>query len=284
MRCRRAGAGRITFSPRARSAAFTPPVRAGRTATIYLSLSMVTRENGSVYLKPPLGWRSSFTFTTAGGSPVRVTTLTRAEAEHGWRGEAWGSQRLVISAADPMFKGDEIELRSAGVPDFDLVVFPPVEPALQATDGTLEAESTGGAASVFHLRARPKVLEVKPESCGDNKILLRFPPNLLAESRDGNVTDIYLRVDYTGDTAGAYINGQLVADHYNNGTPWVIGLKRFFPAVSEHGLVLRFRPLRKGVVKNVSNAMAARLDFEGEERLEIHSVNLIPEYTIRVRR
>ncbi len=91
-----------------------------------------------------------------------------------------------------------------------------------------------------------------------------------------------MNVDYPGDVAEAYINGRLVADHYSNGTPWVIGLKRFWPEIREYGLLLRFRPLRKGQIKNISNAMAARMDFEGEERLEIHKITFTPEYGMRL--
>ncbi len=231
----------------------------------------VQRADGRLYLTPPTGWQHSFTFTTLSGKSIRVTTLARAEAEH-----AWGQERLVISSADPLFIDGGLELRAQNQSEFDLVVFPPVEQDLQARGGTLAAEPTDEA-SRFHLTVQPWRQPVQPQLRGADKLLLEFPASLL----DG-VSDVFLTVDYTGDIAGAYINGQLVADHYNNGAPWQIGLKRFFPAILEHGLLLRFRPLRKGQVKNVSNAMAARMDFEGEERLEIHAVRLTPEYTLRV--
>ena len=91
----------------------------------------------------------------------------------------------------------------------------------------------------------------------------------------------FLKVVYAADTGAAFIDGELVADNYNNGTPWVIGLKRFVPEILEHGLTLKFRPLRKGVLKNTSSAMAARLVFEGNELLQVDSIDISPEYVFR---
>jgi hypothetical protein len=73
-----------------------------------------------------------------------------------------------------------------------------------------------------------------------------------------------------------------VADHFNNGTPWLIGLKRFAPEVLEKGLCLVFHPLRQGVVKNVSSQLASRFEFEGQEKLVVHSVSAIPECSTRL--
>jgi beta-galactosidase len=65
-----------------------------------------------VYVQVEPGAERSFTLTTDHGQTVRVTTLTRIEAEHAWRGSAWGSERLIISNADLFFRGQSVELRS----------------------------------------------------------------------------------------------------------------------------------------------------------------------------
>jgi hypothetical protein len=244
------------------------------------------RENGRVVLYPAAGWRNSFTVKSASGKTVRVTTLAREEAEHAWVGSAWGCPRLVISNADPIFVDGGLEFRSEGESEFDAVVFPALDRALEAVGGSLsqtyfENPNPGNhipAASVLRFGCPANEPDVRIEPCREaNKRFLHFAGDLLE-----GVNDVFLNVDYTGDIAEAFIDGNLVADHYNNGTAWVIGLKRFAPQILEHGLVLRFRPLRKGKIQNVSNAMAARMEFAGEEKLEIHKVECTPEYAVRV--
>jgi hypothetical protein len=41
--------------------------------------------------------------------------------------------------------------------------------------------------------------------------------------------NIFLQFDYEGDVGSLFLSGRLIADNYNNGTPWRVGLKRFLP-------------------------------------------------------
>ena len=61
------------------------------------------------------------------------------------------------------------------------------------------------------------------------------------------VNDVFVEIDYTGDVGLAFINGQLVDDHFYCGQPWRIGLKRFFPKLAESGMYLSFRPINQDV-------------------------------------
>ena len=76
----------------------------------------------------------------------------------------------------------------------------------------------------------------------------------------------------------AFIDGRLVADHFNNGAPWLIGLKRFAPELVDGELCLVFSPLRQGVVKNTSSQLAGRSEFQGEEWLRVHGIAATLEY------
>jgi len=43
--------------------------------------------------------------------------------------------------------------------------------------------------------------------------------------------DVFLHIDYAGDSAKAFLNGELIADHFYTGEPWQIGLRTFdFPS------------------------------------------------------
>ncbi|MGN0384135.1 MAG: hypothetical protein ACI4DS_07685, partial [Eubacterium sp.] len=45
-----------------------------------------------------------------------------------------------------------------------------------------------------------------------------------------DINDCFLRIDFGGDIARLYINGNICDDYYYTGIPWEIGMKRFdFP-------------------------------------------------------
>ena len=108
----------------------------------------------------------------------------------------------------------------------------------------------------------------------------RFQINLKPDVMSG-LDDIFLQFDYEGDVGSLSLSGRLIADNYNNGTPWRVGLKRFLPDAQAHGLVARFWPLPKGQIYNSSTPMANRMEFEGEELWRLKSFTVIPGYALR---
>jgi hypothetical protein len=229
-------------------------------------------------IRPQPGLERSFSFTTPDGRGVRITTLARHEAEHAWQGSAWNAERLVISEADVFFAEGGVDLRTEE-PETTLAVFPALQalPQPRGLAVTRMNSPAGAAFSSFHLAAAAHSPAFHLEPCSEHKYLLSFPPDLLE-----GLEDAFLHIEYAGDTCGAFINGRLVADNYNNGTPWRIGLKRFLPELLAHGLLLKFRPLSRGTVKNISSPMASRAVFEGEQLFKLKDIRLLPEYALRL--
>ena len=233
--------------------------------------------DGKVYVGVEPGAEHTFTLTTAEGKTVHVTTLTRVEAEHAWRGSAWGGERLIISKADVFFRGQSVELRSQGESEIILTVFPAVTDwTLKAHGGTLSIDQQGMASRLrVNIPVRKPDIELK--DCGAGRFQLDLNPDGMS-----GLNDIFLQFDYIGDVGSLFLGGRLIADNYNNGTPWRVGLKRFWPEALAQGLVARFWPLRKGQLRNVSTPMANRMEFDGEESLRLKSFSVIPEYAARV--
>jgi hypothetical protein len=231
---------------------------------------------GRIYIKPGVGQEYLVDIETALGEKVKVTTLTRHEAEHTWQGAAWGAERVIVSAADLMFVDGQVEARATGASDMILTVWPVVDHLL-AAEGTRLEQTADRIRTMLRVIVPAKYVNVQVEQISARKYQLTLPGDALA-----GLSDLFLKVDYEGDTGMAFINGRLVADNFNSGTPWVIGLKRFAPKVLEKGLCLVFHPLRQGVVKNVSSQFAGRFEFEGQEKLVVHSISVIPEYSTRL--
>jgi hypothetical protein len=226
---------------------------------------------GRLIVTPPLGPEQCLELETAAGQRVRITTLSRAEALQVWQGQAWGAERVILSAGGLLFNPPGVELRS-GAAECDLSVWPSLEQRVTAQGAQLD--QTNSPDQTRLRLTRPTInLPLTSEHISPRKIMVRLPDGLPAD-----LAEAYLRVDYEGDTALAFINGRLVADHFNNGQPWSLGLKRFAAELATDGLCLVFSPWRKGQLKNTSSALAGRVEFEGEERLVIHSITVVPEY------
>lgn len=109
-------------------------------------------------------------------------------------------------------------------------------------------------------------LEVK--QVRDHKAVVSFDTDLLHKA-----DDILLSIDYTGNVGYAFSNGQLFHDHFYNGAPWEIGLKRFSKQLENGEIVLETTPLRKGVMTvDVNAAMAVERHFSGEQQAIFHGI------------
>ncbi len=240
-------------------------------------IEITTESAGKIYFIVEPGVQRSFTLATHEGKVVRVTTLTRSEAEHAWCGEAWGKERLILSGADLFFTGQAVEVRSKGKAEITLTVFPAVADwPLKTHGGALTVEQQG-VSSQLRLSAPVCNPDIKLNDRGAGRFQMDLSPDVMS-----GLNDIFLQFDYEGDVGSLFVNGRLIADNYNNGTPWRVGLKRFLTEALAHRLVVRFWPLRKGQMYNSSTPMSNRMEFEGEEFLRLKSFTVIPEYALRV--
>lgn len=213
---------------------------------------------------------------TAGGQRLRLTTLTRSEAEHTWRGAAWGAERVIVSTANLTFADDQVNVRALDTPEVRLSIWPLVDQPILAPGARCNQTAHSGR-TVLDLSMPRREVTLLVEHVSARKYHVTFPAGLPAD-----VNDVFLKVDYEGDTGMAFINVRLVADNFNHGPAWLIGLKRFRPALPEQGLTFVFSPWRQGQVRNTSSSLAGRSEFEGQERLAVHSITAIPEYGARL--
>jgi len=163
-----------------------------------------------------------------------------------------------------------VEARTTAA-EWAMTIWPPLDRPVAIAGAA--CEQTGGSArSVLSVSspASPPALEITPFS--PRKLIVRLPAALPAD-----LSEAFLQVDYEGDTGMAFIDGRLVADNFNNGLPWIIGLKRFESQLQGGELCLVFSPRRTGIIKNTSSQLAGRAEFEGKEELSVKAITLIPQ-------
>ncbi|MEU6348485.1 beta-galactosidase [Streptomyces sp. NPDC047072] len=195
---------------------------------------------------------------TADGGRVGLLVLDAATARTVYRGEAWGAERLVLSADGVVFDRDEVRLHGSGA-DTSFAVLPaperaPVvdgEPVSGAPDGVFTRYPVGSGAGpvvedaeVTLVRpagdAPPTVTGVLDRASAPAD---RYFDTVAAEYRVEVPEDLppgtLLRLHWSGDVGRAYVGDTLVADQFYAGRVWDIGVDRL--PVGE--LRLRLLPL-----------------------------------------
>ncbi len=94
--------------------------------------------------------------------------------------------------------------------------------------------------------------------------------------------ETYVRINYDGDVARAYIGDRLIDDDFYFGRTWEIGLKRFAPDVLEKGITLKILPLRKDAPVYIPKDGLPAFDESGQA-VGVRDVTAEVEYEISVR-
>jgi hypothetical protein len=95
------------------------------------------------------------------------------------------------------------------------------------------------------------------------------------------VSDLLIRVEYTGDVGNAYVAGRLAHDNFANGVPWDISLARIDTRVFTEGLVFDIIPVKKGA-KVIQEAMAGRSEQAEDLVGELGSIRAVPIRQVRI--
>ncbi len=183
------------------------------------------------------GLKSTFTVRTREGRRILVTTLTRQQALDAIR----VNDRLLITSATvlPQLDGS-IELLSFGNPHFTYTVYEPKR-------GFRQYE-----ADVAEVHPVSSVTPAGSRHCAVHVELPEAP----------QVQEYFLRMDFVGDVAHAYLGNRLIHDVFYTGDPWIIGLKRHRALLQTEDMNFYIRPLRG--------------------QCEVRSVTVVPEYRIKL--
>jgi hypothetical protein len=239
---------------------------------------MQKEEGGKLVLRPEAGMEDALTLVAGGGARTVLHTLTERQSLGFHRLRLWGRDRICIAAVD-LFEADgSLTLRVRGSPrdPIELFFFPALTLPLTSGGARLQAEKIGQftriALAVPPLRADMKVM--KPRTA-DAEISLE-------ERLFDGVSELYLSIEYDGDTGNAFIDGRLVADDFSNREPWEIGLTRFRSELVEKGMYLHIAPRREGAFVVRESGMARQQELRGKEIAVIRSVTFIPERELTV--
>lgn len=201
---------------------------------------------------PEAGLKSTFTVKTSGGKRFKVTTLTREQALNACKIDG----KLLITSSMVLPEAGRVRLLNMGDPMFRYVEY--------------------SSAKGFKEQMK-EVPSVQPEytfrKVGSRRLAVRFSGKEYPQ-----VNDYFLRLDYTGDVAMAFLKGELVLDHFYYGAPWQISLKRFQQELTDEELSFYIRPLRKNAPFLSDLPGEAVPDFSKGSVVRVDSVQVVPQY------
>ena len=201
---------------------------------------------------PEAGLKSTFTVKTSGGKRFKVTTLTREQALNACKIDG----KLLITSSMVLPEAGRVRLLNMGDPVIRYVEYP------SAKGFKEQMEEVPSVQSEYTFR-----------KVGSRRLAVRFSGKEYPQ-----VNDYFLRLDYTGDVAMAFLKGELVLDHFYYGAPWQISLKRFQQELTDEELSFYIRPLRKNAPFLSDLPGEAVPDFSKGSVVRIDSVQVVPQY------
>lgn len=217
---------------------------------------------GSKTFRPVPGLKSTFTY-----KGIKVTTLTRQQALNALKVNG----RLLIADATVLPREDGADLLCLGRNTVSYVVYPSKQGFKEQT------ASVEPVAPQFEVKkAGPRRMSVSfmaAANCQQSTVNCQLP----------QVQEYFLRINYVGDVAMAFMKGQLVQDEFYHGEPWTIGLKRYYNDLKTDSLTFYFRPLRADAPFLHDLPKQTVPDFKNGSVVEIKDVEVIPEYKFNIK-
>jgi hypothetical protein len=172
-------------------------LRAGRSRLLTTNARLLCMQDGLPVLIAPEGQQPVMTFD---GDAPTLLVLTENETLHAWR----VGNHLAVSDACLLPTKDGL-LAISDTPEVCVTFLPGKEKKSACT------QAVEVAASFTEVS--------RSADCAVYRIDL-------GEAPTDKVDDILLGIDFTGDHADVYLDGELIADWYTTGQPWKLALKR----------------------------------------------------------
>lgn len=192
--------------------------------------------------------------------------------------KAWkdGRGRLLFSEATLLAQGDLLHVFPKGTQTARVDVLPLRQhpPADSSSVKVSEIAPLHPLFSSYELKVAGAIPEIETRQISGRKFQIQ------PKTRMEGVHDLLLSVPYVGDRGLAFIDGELVADHFYYGEPWEISLKRFDPALVKDPMILVFHPMLKDYAYMIDLEYSRlKPDFgQGDRFMEIGEFEIIPVF------
>jgi hypothetical protein len=243
-----------------------------------------------------------------GGKTIRILVLSKEDAENAWKVRLGGQGHLLVTTQQFFTSDDQITLNSDDDPSFRLMLFPAIETAPEASSKLVVKQNVNDSTelsarvqevkpplTITQIRKADAVPAVKvgpapswrPQGVAEAPTEATFATAAqwrvdLGPDPLHGLSNLFLRVDYTGDIARLSDSSRLLDDNFFNGTPWKIGMKRFLDRQETKDLVLEILPLRADSPIFFEDSVRKTFPAAGQI-CQLRSIRIIPQYQLTLR-
>jgi len=193
-----------------------------------------------------------------------------------------GKKSIFFSDATVLQTDNGFDLLSDGISSFEVDVYPRTVTIPKASFGTVTEIKHSNTFSSYRFNLPLFEFAATTKEISARKITVALP-----QAIPPGVNDIWLNVNYTGDTGMDFINGELVADNFYNGIPWQIGLRMFISSPAKpKEMVFYFRPMAKDATYLLDLQPYPQYipDFgKSDSYLKINKVSFTAQYKTTIR-
>jgi hypothetical protein len=266
----------------------------------------VTRSDGAIMIYGGAGER----FTLPNGKVITVLLLSQANAEHAWKIESGGKKALLITQQQAFIDGDVATLQNLSENNFNAFLVPSggnlvsLDPSIHLRRGidlsftgiisnapsvaklaatqTKPADAPAPLPADFKPSSRPRVVAAAPTDADFSRAATFSIPLPKSALTHTPTEQHFLRIHYTGDVARLYVNGHLLDDNFADNRPWLVGLTRFAPQLTQAGgkLTLSIYPLRPSPPIFFESGHEPKPDAPPAA---VQSIELLTQYTLKLK-
>jgi beta-galactosidase len=242
--------------------------------TIKTSAGSIFKKTGNNSLvKCPEGI-SEFSIINKDGLKTNVLVLPKSLALKAYEIRLRDKKYILFSDAVVLEnESSSYTLLSDGKNIYSLSVYPKITELPTIDHGILTKEKSELFSS-FTITLQALNLPTEVKSIGQQKHAIKLPV------MNDQLNDIFLTVDYTGDTGMGFIDGELVTDEFYKGIPWQIGLRKFISKpLTPKEMVFYFRPMPKDATYLIDLNPTAVPDFGKQKNyLKVKGWFYTPQY------
>ncbi len=277
--------------------------------TVHTNDALVQRRGEGISIsRIATGFHHPIQIRRGKGHEVWLILLSGREAEDAWKTSIDGSMHLLETAQDFFMDETSFVLQSEGDAHCSFSVFPDMHGDLKLVGGNLDVQGVGEtkhytgsvpeenlkfkieklreASEVPHgklgppLSWRPQGVAMAPDNAAF-KLAAKWKITIPRNLQSSTISNVFLRIAYAGDVARLSVDGDLLDDNFNNGSPWTIGLRRFIPKMGDGPLEVSILPLRSDAPIFFERRFRASFD-DKSQIVDLKSATLIPQYKFRI--
>lgn len=220
---------------------------------------------------------SAFVINKKDGSTITIVTIDKEMALRSNIVRMKGKQFILFTDGVILDKRESLDLHIVNQNSFTLSVYPPTGSVPELSLGSiLTTTQKGEIMDSYEIELPRYSPEPEYKYIQKNKIKVSLPDQLPM-----GVVDLFLVMDYTGDTGMGFLNGELVADHFYFGDRWSVGLKKFLDQAYHKEMVLYFRPLYKDApFLDDFESSGIQISDQLPGGFELRAVEMKPEYCV----